>query len=183
MFTRLRGRHPAGLIGIGVVITLVLSGTAMAVTDTSFTYSTVQTGYLMIGPGDLVPTNGLYAEDFQVYHGSASSYVGGCFIAGVHVPQGARITSVRTSYISGGSADLYHGLIRVNPVTGAEIAVIPLHFVTDDTLQRTFVNDLVPANLGFVNNGLFTYTYQVCVEGATAFYGSRITYQYTTAGD
>ena len=64
MFTRIRNMHPVTGIVIGVVAILVLSGTAMAITDTSFTYSTVQTGYLMIGPADLVPENGGYANDY-----------------------------------------------------------------------------------------------------------------------
>ena len=117
MFTRLRGKHPVGLIAIGVVITLVLSGTAMA-TDTSFTYSTVQTGYLMVGPGDLVPDRSDSANDYHLFFSQGGSTSGACFLGGVHLPQGARITSVRTSYSSGTGSNLYVGVSRSNPVTG-----------------------------------------------------------------
>jgi len=182
MFTRLRGRHPAGLIAIGVVSTLVLSGTAIAVTDTNFTYSTTQTGYLMVGPGDLVPADNFSAQNYVLDAGFASSGTEACFRAGVHLPQGARITTVRTSYISGTGYDLNFNLRRVNPVTGAENFLVA-RTVSDDSGVRTYALDAVPSNLGLVNNALHTHAYYVCVGGGTRFYGTRITYQYTSAGD
>ena len=51
------------------------------------------------------------------------------------------------------------------------------------TNLRTSVNDVVPANIGLINNALFTYTYEVCLGATTTFYGARLTYQYSTAGD
>ena len=93
MFTRIRNMHPVSGIVIGVVATLVLSGTAMAVTDTSETYSTVQTGYLMVGSADLVPQSDSSANDYDI--GATVAYSSGfaCFTAPVHLPQGARMTS------------------------------------------------------------------------------------------
>ena len=183
MFTRLHRTHPVGLIAIGVVITLVLSGTAMAVTDTSFRYSTVQTGYLMIGPGDFVPqaavtANNHFIEPFKMTLGSTF----GCFDAGVHLPQGATVTSVRTSYRSGTDSDLLIYLVRVNPVT-EDFGYLIARAVSDDSSAHTYVNDLVAADKRLVNNGLFTYTYEVCFGSGTTFYGARIAYQYTSAGD
>ena len=87
MFTRIRNMHPVTGMVIGVVATLVLSGTAMAVTDTSFTYSTVQNGYLMIGPGDLVPQSGFFANDYYLNAVGASSSGGACFLAPAHLPR------------------------------------------------------------------------------------------------
>ena len=182
MVRRLRGRHPLGLIATGVVITLVLSGTAMAVTDTSFTYSTVQTGYLMIGPADLVPEDNFDADDYSLSSVLASSGAGACFRAPVHLPQGARMTSVRTSYRSGASSNPSLILRRVNPVTGAE-AVLIARDVVDDSATRTYVNDVVLADLRLVSNALYTYTYRVCVGNTDFFYGARIAYTYTSAGD
>ena len=182
MFTRLRGRHPAGLIVIGVVITLVLSGTAMAVTDTRFTYSTVQTGYLMVAPADLVPIDESFANDYFIGDLDAYSSAGVCFVAPVHLPQGARMTSVRTSYLSAAADNPSLSLLRFNPVTGGYDNLI-YRLIADDSNTRTYVNDVVPANLGLVNNALFTYTYTVCLQGADLFYGARIAYQYSNAGD
>ena len=183
MVRRLQGRHPLGLIAIGVVITLVLSGTALAVTDTSFTYSTVQTGYLMIGLADLIPETDASADSYfisaVVAHGSGG---GACFNAPLHLPQGARMTSVRTSYLSHATGDPSLNLQRSNPVTGASDYLI-FRSIADDAGTRTYVNDVVPANLGLVNNALFTYTYRVCVGIGDLFYGARIAYQYSSAGD
>ena len=181
MFTRLRGRHPAGLIAVGVVITLVLSGTAMAITDRSFTYSTVQTGYLMIGPADLVPNRNTVGYSAGSLAVTADSNL--CFNAGVHVPQGARIISVRTSYHSGPSSDVYISFVRANPVTDTADILIPFHSVVDDSGAATYVNDVIPATLTTVNNALHAYTCGVCVGSTTFFHGARITYQYTNAGD
>ena len=49
--------------------------------------------------------------------------------------------------------------------------------------MRTYVNDVVPANLALVNNALFMYSYRVCAGFDTVFYGARIAYTYTNAGD
>ena len=93
------------------------------------------------------------------------------------------MTSVRTSYASGAGSNLIFSLFRANPVTGDYNALIPNHTVFDDSYTRTYVNDAVPANLVLVNNALFTYTYSVCVGSGTEFYGARIAYTYTSAGD
>ena len=182
MVRRLRGRHPLGLIATGVVITLVLSGTAIAVTDASFTYSTVQTGYMMIGPADLVPEDTADASDYTIGSIGASTSSYACFRAPVHLPQGARMTSVRTSYVSGGGSNPYLDLRRTNPVTGAQSLLIARN-VVDDSGNLTFVNDTVPADRALVSNALFTYTYQVCVGTHDSFIGARIAYTYTSAGD
>ena len=184
MFTRIRNLHPVTGIVIGVVATLVLSGTALAVTDASFTYSTVQTGYLMVGPADLVPTSEISADNYSLSDTSASSsYSNNCFVAGVHLPQGARVTTVRTSFSSGaGDNNIFITLTRVNPLTPGRDYLVS-HYVANDAGSRTYVNDVVPATLRLVNNALYTYTYEVCVGSSTYFYGARITYQYTSAGD
>ena len=181
MFTRLRGRHPAGLIAIGVVITLVLSGTAMAVTDTSFTYSTVQTGYLMLGPGDLVPTDD--SADYSLNGNTVTTTTHNtCFVAGVHVPQWARMTSVRTSYLGWEDPAIYVNVRRSNPTTGTANDLVD-GMASGPVNTRTLVNHAVPANLALVNNALFTYSYTICLTNNSDFYGARITYQYTSAGD
>ncbi len=182
MFKRIRNMHPVTGIVIGVVATLVLSGTAMAITDTSFTYSTVQTGYLMIGPGDLVPISDESANDYYVATHGAFTTSDTCFIAPVHLPQGARMTSVRTSYSSGAASNLSVYLSRENPVTGSGADMIA-RTVVDDSGTRTFVNDVISADLRLVSNALYTYTYRVCVGSNDFFYGARIAYTYTNAGD
>ena len=92
------------------------------------------------------------------------------------------MTSVRTSYQSFAAGDPSLSLARANPVTGGYDDLIS-RYIVDDSSTRTYVNDVVPANLGLVNNALFTYTYTVCLQGADLFYGARIAYQYSNAGD
>ena len=185
MFTRLRAMRRGdalGLVAVGVVVTLVLSGTAMAVTDTSFTYSTVQTGYLHIGPGDLVPNDDSIVGDFFLDATFASSDSVGCFVAGIHLPQGSRITSVRSSYLSGTGHNPYFEFRRANPVTVTDDYLFQ-RSISDDSGTVTYVNDVVPPTLALVNNALYTYTYHLCVGTADAFLAARIAYQYRTAGD
>ncbi len=182
MFKRIRNMHPVTGIVIGVVATLVLSGTAMAITDTTFTYSTVQTGYLMIGPGDLVPENNGSADDYSL----APVVISGtfaCFTAPVHLPQGARMTSVRTSYRSDAATNPGLLLERFNPVTGAHDYLIAPRSILDDSDTLQYVNDVIPANLRLVTNSHYLYSYRPCVGSGDVFYGARIAYQYYTAGD
>ena len=184
MYTRIRNMHPLGLVVAGAIGALVLSGTAIAVTDASFTYSTVQTGYLMIGPADLVPEADAHANSYHLDSESVGSFATeACFRAPVHLPQGARMISVRTSYYSGAASDLSLSFRRFNPVSGAAAALIEYDIIVDHSNTRTFVNHAVPANLGLVSNALYTYTYRVCVGSGSLFYGARITYTYTNAGD
>ena len=185
MFTRLRAirsSDAAGLIAVGIVITLVLSGTAMAVTDTSFTYNSVQTGYLMVGPGDLVPDDNGSADAYALSGALAESGGIACFVAGVHLPQGSSVTSVRSSYSSGNITNFMYWFTRDNPVTG-DSRILVNGNVPDDLGQRRFVNDAVPTDRRLVNNALYAYTYRVCIGYTTNFYGARIAYQYTSAGD
>ena len=136
----------------------------------------------MIGPSDLVPENSSDADEYHLGFSYAGSNTSACLRAGVHLPQGARMISVRTSYSSGAGSDLTLALWRVNPVTGGADTLVSKS-VANDSGVRTYVNHAVPANLGLVNNALFTYTYLVCVGPGTPFYGTRIAYQYTSAGD
>ena len=105
MFTRVRNLHPVTGMVIGVVATLVLSGTALAVTDTSFTYSTVQTGYLMVGSADLVPESDVSANDYVIGPGYAYSIAGACFNAPIQLPQGARMTGTSSVMVLGPEED------------------------------------------------------------------------------
>ena len=101
MFTRIRNMHPLGIFAAGVVATLVLRGTAMAITDTSFTYSTVQTGYYTIHPADVAPSSTANAAAYNINPFDARLVTGtgpdspiACFTTGFNLPQLSKLTTV-----------------------------------------------------------------------------------------
>ena len=49
-----------GFLIAGGIVAVAVSGTAIAVTDTNFTYTAAKTGYLSIHPMDLAPPYGRY---------------------------------------------------------------------------------------------------------------------------
>ena len=165
---------------------LLAGGTAIAVTSTSFTYASVKTGYLAVSPMDFAPDHllGATSDYLNTWDGAVLTNQDGnrCFNAGVNLPNGARIKSVRFFYTSDASSDFYGTLMRVNPLTGAtgRIAeVIP----ADDTNTRTSASDSIAATKQTVSNKVWQYSMGACPFSGTAFHGARITYTYKTAGD
>ena len=186
MFKRVRSHgHREGIVHVllGVVLTLGLSGTAMAVTDTSFTYSTPRTGYLMLGAGDLVPASEYDVQDFSLhpFYG-ASSLDTSCFRAGVHLPNGAKVKSVKTFLQSDDGGDLSYELGRTNPVDGAHV-VLASRVIAENSDVRTSRNHEVPSTYATVNNAQYLYTLSTCTDMSSRWLGARITYTYTNAGD
>jgi hypothetical protein len=164
--------------------TAALIGTAQAITDTVFTYSPARTGWYTINPADLVADN--QAATYTV--GTASLAESGtgsfCYLGGVHLPHGAKIGQVAIWYISDvGGADIQFQLVRTNLATATAdfLAVKNAH---DDSFTRKSAVAAVPAALATVHNGNYRYTFVVCPGSHdNIFYGARIMYTYTSAGD
>ncbi len=182
MFKRIRNMHPVTGIAIGVVATLVLSGTAIAVTDTNFTYSTTKTGWLTIHPTDLAPANDFSASHYDVDIGAGHlTSDNGCFNTGVNLPQNARVSSMETFYRSGGVGQRVY-LVRENLSTNSTEYLV-LHFFSDSGGLRTSVTNSVPNAVRTVWNNVYSYGFSVCLLTNDRFEGARITYTYTNAGD
>ena len=182
---RIRPGDAIGLMLVGAVVTVVLTGTAMAVTDTQFVYSTTQTGNLTIHPMDLAPANHAAADDYSVSWAPAKlsrSSASQCFNTGVNLPQQAKITRIRTTYSSGASSDLSVYLVRSELDTDTPSYLVG-QLVPNNSGARTTVAHTPPSTLNVVDNSRYAYGYGVCLGATTIFEGARITYQYTRAGD
>lgn len=188
MFIRMRslltGQGLAGVL-VGALLTMVLTGTAIAVTDSEFTYSTPQTGYLMVQTGDLVPIDAVHGNAYALHPFLGAFHTGPagttCFRGGVHLPQGAVMRGLRTWYLSQ-SSGLSWELGRTDPATGG-YDVLVARGIEASPDPRSTVNDPIPAGLRSVNNARYLYTLTVCVTNSARWYAARITYTYTSAGD
>ena len=184
MFTRIRNLHPLGLVAVGVVATLVLSGTAIAVTDATFTYSTTQTGYLTIHPMDLAPGGSSHADGYTTdpSGGILATSTGGCFNTGVNVPQLAKVTTVLAYYVGLSNSPTGVYLVREKLVDG-DGETIAGQSLTDTGGVRKSLTITVPVDRRTVRNNVYSYGFGICLDAGEAFHGARITYTYTTAGD
>ena len=112
------------VMGYGVFV-IVLGGvllgpSAQAVTDTEFRYSTNQRGYLMIPAAALVPSSNTsqYSRGggFKI---TTTAVAQVCFLAPVHLPNGARLTALRTWYLRPANPDVFFTLLYRVGVPGA----------------------------------------------------------------
>ena len=184
MFTRIRNMHPVTGIVIGVVATLVLSGTAIAVTDTNFTYSTTKTGYLTIHPMDLAPDSNGSADDYFIDFAAANlaTSAGNCYNTGVNLPQLAKVISVQTYYVDGPTNSVDVILYR-NKLSTDVTDILAYQGLNDDAGVRNNQTTTVDGTLRTVWNNTYAYAFGVCLGSGSRFEGARITYTYTSAGD
>jgi hypothetical protein len=187
---------PGGRIGhflAGAAVASVIGGTAVAITDTDFTYSTPKVGVYSIDPSDLRPANDHGANAFFTYL-NALTFTGGddyeCFTTGLHFPQGARLLAVTSYYTSARtnfhtSVALYRSRLELNKVD-----VLISHPILDNSNERNSVRDVVRTqdDLNLIRNDLYSYSYRFCLSDHPTgwgdnFTGARISYRYSSAGD
>jgi hypothetical protein len=185
---------PGGRIGnflAGAAVASVIGGTAIAITDTSFTYSKPKLGFYSLSPSDLQPGSSHEADFYWNNSGGALSSTerdqGGCFYTGVHLPQGVRLIAV-TSYYQSARTN-FHPSVKLTRY-GFEVQnqILFSHNIEDNSNQRKSVKDSIPANGSVVRNDLYVYRYSFCLTvapngSADIFYGARFTYEYSSAGD
>jgi hypothetical protein len=181
----MRKRVPTLVAGL-LIGALFAGGAAIAVTSTSFKYSTTKTGYLAMSTMDFAPDS-LSGATLDYFNGWNSNTLsndesGRCFNAGVNLPNGAKIKSIRFFYQSDATSDFYGTLIRANPATGASSRIAEV-VPANDADVRTSVSDNIPSTKQLVKNKTFQYAVGACPFDGTTFLGARITYTYTNAGD
>ncbi|BBE71303.1 hypothetical protein [Oharaeibacter diazotrophicus] len=152
---------------------------AAAITDLKFTYSTEQTGFLTISPMAMAPDgDATAAKPWLSYWGGARLTGRGCFQTGVNLPQGARIAEVRTWFQKAITFEMWSAKLAdgvATKIVGKDTTA------ADPTARRNF--GLAPATATFVDNRAQTYGFGVCLEENEIFFGARIIYKYTSAGD
>jgi hypothetical protein len=185
---RLRSFAP---LSAGLLIAALIAGTAVAaVVSNGFFYSPRQAGYYSIHPSALVAVNGVTVTNggYGITPQSAQltrSSSNGCFTTGVNLPNGAVITGLAVWYSSGPigtDPSVFFGLTRLSD--GADAALVPDQPIVMNVAGRrakAFAIPNSPARI--VNNSLYVYAFQFCLGNSDAFYGARIAYTYTSAGD
>jgi len=152
---------------------------AAAITDTKFTYSTEQTGFLTISPMDFAPDGSTSASKpwFSAWFGM--SLTGdGCFQTGVNLPQGAKITEIRVWY----KKKISFQFLSTKLVDGATTTIVSKSAPGDGTTERRSVG-AAPASETIIDNRSRMYGLGICLAPEEVFQGARIIYKYTSAGD
>jgi hypothetical protein len=164
----------------------LLTGTARAITDTEFKYSTVQKGYLMVMAAALTPSASapIFSNaGFNLSTGQAGSH---CFYAPVNLPHRAHLTTLRAKYKRTANGNEIYIILRQ-----ASFDDIVVSNIANKTVQQppvtgmdvgTVSYDVDPAAAA-VKNHLFGYYLTVCITPDTVFYMARIEYTYQTAGE
>jgi hypothetical protein len=177
-------RH-AGYFVAGCIVTgCLFGGAAQAITDTVFRYSTPKQGYLQLDPAGFTPLSnegpGSY-RIFYVYDAFIQTTVAdACFGKSIELPHGATLTALSVWYQKGTHISLYRHHVAAGTATSTQIA------------DRTFTSTQSDVRAGNVpitgpsaiNNQSFSYAMIVCLpQTDNLFFGARVAYSYTTAGD
>jgi hypothetical protein len=168
----------------GLLVALSLSGVAQAVTDTIFQYTAAKTGYFAIHPMAMVPDGADSASTYHVGWNGAGLHTtgGGCFSTSVNLPNGATMTALDIWYSSGTGGNPQMVILRYKVADGTSDFVAD-RFFKDDSATRK--GGTAPINVAFAvaDNAHYTYGFGTCLTANDSFYGARITYTYTNAGD
>lgn len=171
-------RNAPFLAAAGLVVALFPAGTAQAVTDTVFQYSTPKTGYVTFQAQNFTPRSSTTEFNSSAGNGLVPT-AGAFFSTPLQLPQGAKITALTVWYQTQTTISIIRQRLTNN--------------VADVPVNRTFNagggaftigNANMPSPPIVINNAQFSYSLQVFAEpGPAAFFNARITYTYTNAGD
>jgi len=161
--------------------TAALIGTAHAITDTAFTYSTPKLGFFSIHPRALSPNTNTMGYIISTNQAQISGTSTGCFATAVNLPQGAKVETIVTWYASGAGQTPTVGLFRQHQSDGVSDGYnVALLSNTGARVQNT-IN--VAGNLT-IDNSAYSYEFHFCPASSdNIFYTARIKYTYTNAGD
>lgn len=175
-------RLAAGLV-VGIVLALLLSDIASAITSNVFRYSRRQTGVFSINVAALSPAFSTTTLERFIAIGEISAG-SGCFNAGVNLPRGARMTRLTVWYASNVSEGMIMRLFRSRYTAPAGEFIVDSH-TTDASGTRVAKTFALSGPATKVNNNAFSYGFGVCFDGSpnNRFYGARLTYTYNLAGD
>jgi hypothetical protein len=188
MRKHITSRNAAFFAAGGFVAALFLAGAAHAITDTIFKYSAPKTGHYALDPIAFAPNQS--SDTYVIGDVPDAVYdtsgLGKCFGTGVNLPQGATMTAFAAWYSSdvNGNINVWLGRNKLSDGTFDYIAQLAS---TNTTKTRRPMNTTIPGSLvASVDNALYSYHVGVCfgTSGANSrFYGGRIAYTYTNAGD
>jgi hypothetical protein len=174
----------AALMASWVLGALFISGAALAITDTAFNYSAAKTGYYGISNLGLAPN-----EDGGDYFNTADGDTGlgtsgnlQCFGKGINLPNGATIKNLVVYFAGVEEGDVAVYLRRQRISDGGHDMIGSRSFTDFSGTRKSQSVPIVPS-FAVVNNAQYIYDVEVCVDPGGAFYGARMAYSYTNAGD
>lgn len=148
-----------------------------------FKYPDTRTGWYTLSPSDFTPDH-VITEYFTNWTGDelTSTDTTACFNAGIHLPQGAKITWIDFYYRSGAAGDFYGELVRQEVATSTAESLGFVNPVDDSDVPTSSSVNIVPG-LQKVKNAIYAYMVGVCPNDSGAFHGARVEYTYKKAGD
>ena len=165
------------VVGAAVAVALVLVGAAYAITSQSFTYSKAKTGYVVVGPLAFQP-----GADGRIWTNDGNNGLttnGGCFVASVNLPAGAKVKSAQVFFRSVVGAFVVE-LWRTKPSAGNG-AMIATKISTDTSGNLMSMTASVAAAKQAVSSD-YAYAARVCEGNGDNLYGVKVKYTYTSAG-
>jgi hypothetical protein len=173
--------------GISLVcLAALLSGVAWAVTENAFRYSSPKTGWYGMNPmafssSDSRPGFHEYFIQWPDYLRNLGSGTH-CFSTGVNLPQGARMTRLSAWYSTDAAGSVRVSLFRAGFADDSFSGLLAQLNSTDTSSTRAGMS--AEPGIPEVQNAQFNYAVGVCMDkDSDRFYGARISYTYTTAGD
>lgn len=179
---------PSRLLGPVLAITTVAgAGTADAITSGGFNYKKPHVGVYTISTADMQPegTNA-HAEAYSrsaIYLTMGTAEQADCMIAGVHVPQDAKLTTVSANFKSGVHYDPVFRVTRV--AFNGDFGDIAFFYpkVDNNGVRHTRSAKFLKGKASRVDNTKYMYIFEFCSGLDDVFYGARVYYEYTSAGD
>ena len=170
----------ASVVG-GALAVLFMSGAAVAITENTYNYTNAKNGYVGISNLGMVPNKG--AGD---YNNSPSDGLGAdtfkCFSRGINLPHGATIKSLIVFHRGFEEGDVQTSLLRQN-ITDSGRDTVGTGTSTNTTGVRVSLRVPIDPNFALVDNGRYTYAFNICLDPGSVFFNARLGYSYTSAGD
>jgi hypothetical protein len=167
----------------GSLVAIVsIAAIAQAATDTAYKYSTPKAGNYQISALAMTPENSGFDYAIQRLGGFVEG-AGGCFVTGVSLPHGATMTGLTTWWSSASGNDASFFIYKHAFGTGA-VSIVSAGGVVDNTNSRKPFKANIQQSHVLVNNNQYSYGFAACLASSdNKFYGAKIGYTYTNAGD
>jgi hypothetical protein len=170
------------------LLALTYGGIAHAISSNIFQYTTAQTGYFSLSPMAFAPEGNDDAAHYTIngpfWIEKDVGALSVCMVAGLNLPDGARVTSLKAWASSDIDQAVQIRLLRANLATGTANGFAGL--ISHDTSQTRFAMTAAVTSgaMAIVNNEHYGYGAEVCLNSTPSrFYSARITYVYSNAGD
>jgi hypothetical protein len=162
------------------------AGYAVAITSNAFTYSPALNGAVMIDAMDLAPDDSESAQNYSInFTGNVhrTNTDVGCYVTGLNLPQGAKLVELRVFYKSSDQWNPTVYIMRHTPSTGVFTEILVEVISNNENVRKAIAYDLTTNGDRTINNATFGYGFGVCIGSLDVFYGARLAYSYTSAGD